>query len=168
MSRGPDSAAERAYDGLGVAPGIAIGPAHVVEPGMAQVPEYPIPRAGVEDEIARFDAAVAQSRQQIQRLQRKAAELSGAAGEELGYLLQAYQQMLSGSRLIRGVEAHIRDAEVNAEAAVNAELRLIGRDFAALTDPYIAARMADIRDVAARLLRNLQASGRAGLEMSAP
>jgi phosphotransferase system enzyme I (PtsI) len=157
------AAAERVYEGLGVAPGIAIGPAYVVEPGMAQVPEYPIPRAGIDGEIARFDAAVEQSRQQIQRLQRKAAELSGAAGEELGYLLQAYQQMLSGSRLIRGVEAHIRDAEINAEAAINAELRLIGRDFAALTDPYIAARMADIRDVAARLLRNLQPSEHTGL-----
>ena len=154
---------ERVYEGLGVAPGIAIGPAYVVEPGMAQVPEYPIPRTGIDAEVGRFNAAVEQSLDQIKRLQRKAGDMSGAAGEELGYLLQAYQQMLSGSRLIRGVEAHIRDAAVNAEAAINAELRRIGRDFAALTDPYIAARMADIRDVAKRLLRNLQPSSRSGL-----
>ncbi len=159
MSTGPETGTEQVFDGLGVAPGIAIGPAHVVEPGMARVPEYPIPPGRIDDELARFAAAVADSSEQIRRLQRKAGELSGAAGEELGYLLQAYQQMLSGSRLIRGVETYIAERAVNAEAAVNAEVRRIGRDFAAMTDPYIAARMADIRDVGARLIRNLRAAG---------
>ena len=32
--------AERVFDGLGVSPGIAIGPAHVVEAGFIDVPEY--------------------------------------------------------------------------------------------------------------------------------
>ena len=36
----PGEAAEpRRIDGLGVSPGIAIGPAHVVESGFEQVPE---------------------------------------------------------------------------------------------------------------------------------
>ena len=52
---------ERHFSGLGVSAGIAVGPAHVVERGLIDVPEYRIEDDAVEAEIARFHDAVALS-----------------------------------------------------------------------------------------------------------
>lgn len=153
--RGRAAAEERRLEGLGVSAGIAIGPVHVVESGMDQVPEYQLAARQVEPELARFAAAVKQSRAQLGRLKAKAATLSGAAAEEFGYLVEAHLQMLSGSRLIRGVEGRIRERRLNAEASVQAEISEITHGFSALDDPYLAARIDDIREAGARLIRNL-------------
>ena len=66
------------FDGVGVAAGIAIGPAHVVESGALNVPEYRIQRKQVDSEIARFQAAIENSRDQIETLRSKTRKLPPA------------------------------------------------------------------------------------------
>ncbi len=151
----PATREERVLEGVGVAPGIAIGHAHVVQSGSLNVPEYRIPRAEVARECSRFRTALTQSRRQIEKLKAKTRNMPPAVAEELGYLLDAHLQMLSGSRLVRGVEARIEEGRINAEAAVRAEISDIARGFAALPDAYMAARAQDIREVGARIIRNL-------------
>ncbi len=151
----PQRAALIALAGLGVSPGIAIGPAHVIDTGMAQVPEYRVPAARVSEEIARFEIAAERSRRQVRRLRGKAAKLEGSAAEELGFLLEAHEQMLTGSRLIRGVVQRIGEQRINAESAVQSGISEISKGFAKVDDPYLAARVQDIRDVGVRLIRNL-------------
>ena len=146
---------ERVFEGLGVSPGIAVGPAHVRESGTVSVPEYGLSAADVAPERARFAKAVALSRQQVTRLRNKAKGLPETAGEEIGYLLDAYHQMLGPSRLVRGVERRIEEQRINAESAVQAEISEIARGFAAIKDSYLATRIQDIREVGARLVRNL-------------
>ena len=63
--------------------------------------------------------------------------------------------MLQDSRLVRGAEQRIADQQINAEAAVKAEIVDIAQVFQAMDDSYIAARVDDIREVGNRLLRNL-------------
>ncbi len=147
--------AERAFDGLGVSLGIAVGPAHVVEAGFIDVPEYAIAEDAVAAEQQRFAAAVAKSQRQLKKLKEKSAALHGAAAEELGFLLDAGLQMLTGSRVVRGVERRIAEQRVNAEAAVRAEIIQVAESFAQLDDAYMAARADDIREVGDRLIRNL-------------
>lgn len=149
---GPDG---RALRGLPVSHGIAIGPAHVVEHGAVQVPEHHLAESQVAEEAARFAEAVAKARRQIRKLKSKAMILPGSASEEVGFLLDAHLAMLTNSRLTRGVERRIRDERVNAEAAVQAELTAIAHTFANMDDSYLAARMADVREVGRRLIRNL-------------
>ncbi len=146
---------ERVCSGLGVSPGIAIGPAHVVEAGYIDVPEYAIAEDAVAAEQERFAAAVAKSQRQLRKLKEKSATLHGTAAEELGFLLDAGLQMLTGSRVVRGVERRIAEQHVNAEAAVRAEIIRVAESFAQLDDPYLAARADDIREVGDRLVRNL-------------
>ena len=67
------------------------------------------------------------------------------------FLLDALAQMLSGSRLVRGVEARIADGMVNAEAAVQHETSTIAKTFASMVDPYLAARVQDVREVGRRM-----------------
>lgn len=141
--------------GLGVSPGIGIGVVHMRESGAISVPEHKIPARRVAAEQKRFMDAVKRARRQIGRLRIKARSMPGTAAEELGYLLDAYDHMLRGSRLVRGVERRIADTRINAEAAVQAELTEIAAGFAAMDDAYLAARLDDIREVANRLVRNL-------------
>jgi phosphoenolpyruvate-protein phosphotransferase (PTS system enzyme I) len=148
-------AAERVLRGLGVSPGIAIGPAHVSDHFDIAVPEYTIPPEEVAAEKERFADAVAASVKQLKKLKTKTRTLPDSAAEEMGYLLDAHLSMLSNSRLVRGVEARIAREYRNAEWAVQAEVAAIGESFAAMRDAYLAARFDDIRVVGSRLVRNL-------------
>ena len=146
------------FDGVGVAAGIAIGPAHVMERGSLNIPEYKLSRKQVDAEVERFQTALHRSQAQIKTLRRKTSALPPAVGEELGFLLDAHLQMLAGSRLVRGVERRIRENRRNAEAAIQAEISEIVRGFAKLEDSYMAARMQDVRDVGTRVIRGLTKS----------
>ena len=145
----------RSLRGLGVAPGIAIGPSYVVESGAVRVPEYSLTADQVEAETARFAEACTKARRQIRKLKSKALVLPGSASEEIGFLLDAHLAMVTNSRLTRGVERRIQEEHVNAEAAVQAEIATIAQTFASMEDSYLAGRIADVREVGRRLIRNL-------------
>ncbi|MBF0563474.1 MAG: phosphoenolpyruvate--protein phosphotransferase, partial [Alphaproteobacteria bacterium] len=149
------AAPERVFRGLAVGPGIAIGVACVYDASIDNIPEYRLPASGIARERERFAAAVDEASTQIARLQRKAVGIGGAAGEDLSYLFDAYQQMLKGSRLIRGVDRRIAQDRINAEAAVHKEIAAMAEAFTAMNDAYLAARIDDVRDVGNRLVRSL-------------
>ncbi len=138
-----------------MSPGIAIGPAYVGDGGELPVHESHIPEVEIEAERSRFAEAVAVSLKQLRKLKTKAANLPESAAEEIGYLLDAHMAMLSNSRLVRGVDERVGRARINAERAVEIEIDEIAKSFAAMRDPYLAARIEDIRVVGTRLIRNL-------------
>jgi len=150
-----NSAEETVLTGLGVSHGIAMGPAYLVQIEHPQAPEYILPpeQAGVE--IARFDQAVAQARQEISDLKNKSADLPAEAAEEIMLLLGAHLAMLTGSRLIRGARQKILQENINAESAIAREVATIAEQFSQLKDPYIAAKSEDVRNVGYRLIRIL-------------
>jgi phosphotransferase system enzyme I (PtsI) len=158
---------EEVLEGLGVAPGVAIGPAYVRDTGEVQVVEYQIPAGKVKAEKARLAEAVAKAVRQVGKLKAKAIGIHGLAAEELGYLLEAHQQMLNSSRLIGGIERRIENDRRNAEAAVMAEITAIAQEFAAMEDSYLSARADDVREVGHRILRcltDVEFHGFSGLE----
>jgi phosphotransferase system enzyme I (PtsI) len=154
-ARPQSRAAERRLLGLGVSPGIAIGPAHVAEGDDLPVAESQVPEGEIEAERGRFAEAVSVSLKQLRKVKAKAAALPASAAEEVGYLLDAHHAMLSNSRLVRGVDQRIAGSRINAERAVQIEIDEIAQSFAAMRDPYLAARIEDIRLVGTRLIRNL-------------
>jgi phosphotransferase system enzyme I (PtsI) len=151
----PAAGKEIAFDGLGVSPGIAIGPAFVHDIRTIAVREYTLAAGDVEKERDRLRRALEKSLRQLAKLKAKSDGLPPSAAEEMGYLLDAHTQMLSNSRLVRGVERRIGEDRINAEAAVQAEVAAIALDFQSIREPYLAARVQDVREVGARLLRNL-------------
>ena len=151
----PAIRSERVLEGLGISPGIAIGPAFISEDGEIAVPEHHLEPDAVPAELERFRAAIVLSTKQIKKLKSKASALPDAAAEEVGFILDAHLAMLASSRLVRGVEQRIAEEHLNAERAVQVEIDHIGESFAAMKDAYLAARIDDIRVVGARLLRNL-------------
>ncbi|HEX7967315.1 MAG TPA: phosphoenolpyruvate-utilizing N-terminal domain-containing protein, partial [Stellaceae bacterium] len=158
------SKGERVLHGLGVSPGIALGPAFISDDGEVAVPEYRVAVADIEAERERFAAAVALALKQLRKLKGKSATLPDSAAEEVGYLLDAHIAMLTNSRLVRGVERRISEDGINAERAVQVEIAQISESFAEMGDAYLAARVEDIRVVGARLIRNLTKTPYAALQ----
>jgi len=152
---GGPAAHEQRLTGIGVSPGIAIGSAYIGDRGELAVSESRIEEGKVEAERTRFAEAVATSTRQLRRLKMRATALPGSAADEIGYVLDAHLAMLANSRLVRGVNQRIARQRINAERAIQIEIEEIGKTFAAMSDPYLAARIDDIRVVGARLIRNL-------------
>ncbi len=144
----------RKVTGIGVSPGIAIGPAFIIEQSGIPVPEYAILQTHVEKELKRLRDAVSKVRTHLGQLKQKAKSLPAGA-DDMMLLLDAYIGMLSGSRLIRGVEDIIVKNRLNAEAAIQKQINSLKADFTAMNDPYLAARADDVGEVGSRLLRSL-------------
>ena len=117
------SAREKVFEGLPVGAGIAIGTVFRHDShALVQVRERRIPATKIRSEQHRVLEAAAEATGRIETLQGEAKRMAGPAGEELGYILEAYTQMLSGSRLVRGVQKRIAQERINAEAAVMKEI----------------------------------------------
>lgn len=141
--------------GLGISTGIVIGPIYLAERGAMSVPEYLIRQNGIAKECERFEEAVDKSRSQLEELRRQVEEKGGPASDDLSGLLEAHIQMLSGSRLVRGVVERIESHRLNAEASVQGVISEIADQYRAMADSYLAGRIHDIEEVGARLIRNL-------------
>ncbi len=149
---------ERVFVGSPVGDGIAIGIARCQDSRAAfNVREITIPPTKVRSEQHRLLEAAAKASGRLEKLHGQATRMGNAAGEELGYIIEAYQQMLSGSRLIRGVQRRIASDNINAEAAVLKEIGAMSEAFASMDDAYLSARIADIREVGRRLVEALSA-----------
>lgn len=145
--------AELIFEGLSVSGGIGIGTVHVRESGAIAVPEYTVAQNQTAAEIKRLKTAIRRAKRELTVLRGRAGP--GLDAEDMSYLFDAYLQMLNDSRLIRGAERRIGETRINAEAAIQNELADITQAFSQLDDPYIAARLEDIREIAGRLIRGL-------------
>src|SRR5437588_2131664 len=140
---------EQRLSGIGISPGIAIGPAYIGDRGDLPVKESKISDGAVEPERTRFAEAVATSIKQLRKLKSRATALPGSAADEIGFVLDAHLAMLANSRLIRGVNQRIGRSRINAERAIQLEIDEIGKTFSAMEDAYLAARLDAIRVVGA-------------------
>ena len=145
---------ERILKGVGIAPGIAIGPAFVIEHSGLPVPEYSLKPAEIDPELARLDSAIGKVKRHLSNLQHKAKSLPAGA-EEMTELLDAHIKMLDDSRLVRGAKSAIKNQAMNAESALQHGIVALQASFAKIDDPYIAARAADVSEVGTRLIRAL-------------
>ena len=68
----PNNHQEQAFHGLGVSPGVSVGPAYVRQHGTIDVPDYSLTSDQVSDEHARLEKAVERARRQMGRLRAKA------------------------------------------------------------------------------------------------
>lgn len=144
--------------GLGVGSGVGIGQIAIHVPDSPTVAERTIPISRIDAEQQRVLSAAEKSARQIGRLRDRARAMRGPVGEELDELLDAYQQMLKGSRLIKDVMSRIGNQRINAEAAVHHEMEAISEAFTAMDNPYLATRAEDIQDIGGRLIRALSGS----------
>lgn len=109
---------ERRFAGIAVSDGVAIGPVFTAAEPEPVITRHKIQAADIAAEGARLEAAVVQSRKQLNKLKSRLAALPEDTQEELEPLIDAYIRMLGPSRLMRGARRRIEETLVSAESAV--------------------------------------------------
>ncbi|MBR3582021.1 MAG: phosphoenolpyruvate--protein phosphotransferase [Kiritimatiellae bacterium] len=138
--------------GIGVADGIAFGPLHRLETAPPPVPEDPVPPSRAPVELRRLDAALAAATARLRELQ---ANLAAAGNPDAAALFEAQLAALADPEYTGEIRTAIRASRLNAARAVQTVSGKYAAALAALADPYLRERAADVRDVALRLLRLL-------------
>ena len=143
--------------GIGVAPGVAIGPAFVYVGGGYHAEPEPIAAEAVSDELGRFEAAVSRSERELARVTTVARE---KLGDTSGGIFDAQALILRDPDFYDAVVTRIRDECVRAGWAVQSVLDVYRQRLEASPTAALRERAADFLDVQNRVLRNLQ-KGRA-------
>ena len=141
---------ETRLEGIGVSPGIAIGPALVFDVDRYDIPHYAISDADAE--IARLDRAIAATREDLTRVYKQtAAEL----GQEHADIFNAHLMLLDDVAVYDEAVQRIRAKEGNAEHVLHVLTQRYIRTLAALEDARFRERSADLLDVMDRVTRHL-------------
>jgi len=143
----------RTYKGIGVSPGIAVGRALIIEKREASVYRVPIRDEEVEAEVGRFNSALEKTRDELLDLKHK---VSRSMGDEYAQIFEAHAMIVTDPSFNDKVVGKIEDEQVNAEWAVAEVQEELQARFASFDDTYLRERVADVKDVADRVLKNLQ------------
>lgn len=136
--------------GIGICPGIAMGPPFILRQTMLALSPGSIDDHAVDSELARYRKAIFRSQKELSALRRNFLE----AQEGLA-LIEAHMVLLRDPEWMRQIEEHIRDEKKNTEAAVMKTVDYYRERFSRIQDPHFQARFADIHDVSNRLLKAL-------------
>ena len=140
--------------GVPAAPGIAIGPAFILDKQDFIVPPRAIMEKEIPIEIARFEEALVETRQEIANLQKKIDEQMGGQHSQI---FDAHLLVLVDRTLIEDVIKRIKDDKQSAEYVFSNVVKKYVKGFAKIEDEYLRERMADVNDIARRVLKNLMA-----------
>jgi phosphoenolpyruvate-protein phosphotransferase (PTS system enzyme I) len=143
----------RTYKGIGVSPGIAIGRAVIIERREAAVYRVPIRDEEVSSEVNRFLEALEKTQSQLHELKVK---VSRSMGDEYASIFEAHAMMVSDPSFADKVVQKIEAEQVNAEWALAEVQEELQARFRSFDDVYLRERVADVKDVADRVLKNLQ------------
>ncbi len=136
--------------GIGVSPGVVVGPAVVVQLTLPEVPHRVMARKDLKGETTRLRAAVAAVRRYLESMRERAAR---RAGPEEAKIFDAQIMMLEDEEFLGGVEGLIRENQLSAERAFEfkaLEMRALWAD-----NPRLREHAADLSGVHFRVLQNL-------------
>jgi phosphotransferase system enzyme I (PtsI) len=148
-----NSPAEMRFQGVGVSPGIARGPAFVVREDEEAVPKHRIRKDEIAGEISRFETALIQTRAQILEMQQQIAEAIGA--KDAG-IFDAHLLVIEDRTLIDEVLRKLETDLCNVEYVFQEVATHFSETLSKIDDPYLRERALDIQDVTKRVIRNLQ------------
>ena len=141
------------FRGVGVSPGLARGVIHVVRDDLDDVARYHIEPSQIGNEIARFEAALVQTRVQILEMQQKIAEAIGAKDAAI---FDAHLLVVEDRTLIDEVLRRLETERCNVEWVFQEVASNYAETLSKIDDPYLRERALDIQDVTRRIIRNLQ------------
>jgi phosphoenolpyruvate-protein phosphotransferase (PTS system enzyme I) len=141
------------FRGAGVSGGIAHGKIHVVRDDLDDVPRYRIEPSQIPNEIARFEAALVQTRVQILEMQQKIAE---AIGTKDAAIFDAHLLVVEDRTLIDEVLRKLETELCNVEWIFQEVASNYADTLSKIDDPYLRERALDIQDVTRRIIHNLQ------------
>ncbi|MGM9928221.1 MAG: phosphoenolpyruvate--protein phosphotransferase [Bacillus sp. (in: firmicutes)] len=137
-------------NGIAASNGIAIAKAYrLIEPDLT-VNKKDI--ANTEEEVSRFQTAVATSKSELEAIKERAHTELGA---DKAAIFEAHLLVLSDPELLGPIEDKIKSENVNAEVALKETADMFVTMFESMDNEYMKERAADIRDVTKRVLAHL-------------
>ncbi len=138
--------------GIPVSSGIAIGHAHLVSHTTLEVPHYVLPKHLLQEELKRFDDALAATRDELNAL-RSNKPLQAAA--EFDAFLDLHLMILEDDHISRAPHDMIAKEQCNAEWAIKVQMDDLSAHFEEFDDAYLRERKTDVIQVAERIIKQL-------------
>ena len=138
--------------GIPAAPGVAIGPALVLDTEEYRIPRRTVHHTEVGAQISVLDGALESSRQEVQEV---ADATTRKLGAKTGSIFAFHKQMLGDPKLRESVVEMIRKQGYTAAYGFGQEMNRLQRMFLAAPDPYIRERVVDLYDIEKRVLRHI-------------
>jgi phosphotransferase system enzyme I (PtsI) len=143
-----------ALHGIAVSKGIAIGKAVLISRAALEVSHYLVEAGKEEDEAQKLLDAFEQVRQELEQLRQG---LPKDAPQEMAAFLDVHGMILADPALTEKPIKLIRTQRLNAAWALTTELNDLLEQFADIEDTYLKERANDIRQVAERVIKALNA-----------
>ena len=149
--------------GKGVSKGVANGPIYFFQRPDTTISDAPA--ADLEAEKARIAAAQEKSIEQLNALADKARE---ETGDETAILFETHAMFVEDEDYVDCMMNTLEEKGCVAEKAVETAGEEFAAMLAAMEDPYMQARAADIKDVTRRILNNLMGIAEGGIDSDVP
>lgn len=147
-----EAAQEVLLRGIGVSPGVVIGPVFLLTSEATPIVERDIRPEEVDQEVGRLEGALIETRRQIRRIQK---DMENRTALYDANVLDAHLMVLDDRSFIEEVVEEIREKRKNVEAVVREVADRYANVLASVDDDYLRERVVDVRDVARRIIRNL-------------
>ena len=118
-----------------------------------------------EEELERFEQARARAQAQLRSLHESAV---GEVGEDNAAIFEIHQMMLEDEDYVDAVKGILDSQGATAEYAVTATGENFAAAFAAMEDPYMQARSADVKDISRRVVNILTGTGAGAVQGDEP
>jgi phosphotransferase system enzyme I (PtsI) len=138
--------------GIAVAPGVAIGPALVLDTEWFRIPQRFVEREKLDEEVRRLRHALAVAAQDAEQNQRLVTEKLGST---VAGVFGAHASIINDPMLLRDVERVIREQGHAAEYAVSRVMRQYAKRFESLDSAIFNNRAVDFFDIEKRILVSL-------------
>lgn len=143
---------ERVFEGIGVAYGIAIGPAFLYARDAFNIVRRQIEAAQVAAEVQRFEEAVTRAERDLLRIASIARDKLGDASASI---FEAQALMLRDDAVYQAVVERIQTDLMNADYAVQAVMTRHRQLMRSSDNEYMRDRADDLQDVQERIIRHL-------------
>jgi len=138
--------------GVSVSRGIAIGQIHIVQHDQLDVREYSIRNSQLEDELSRFNNAIADARQQLRAIR---DHIPVSTSVDISAFIDTHLLMLEDITLTEEPKRIIKERLCNAEWALKLQRDALVNVFNEMADAYLSTRRDDVDHVVNRILRVL-------------
>jgi len=134
---------QRNIKGTSVAPGLAMGPVHVVRAARDAVPTWSIPEQDVLNEVGRLHEAIDHVCAELESRRSVVAE---QANEQDANILAVHGMIVRDPSAIAEIEQRIREDRLNAEACVQGLIERLVSSMSGLDEENIRGYAADVSD----------------------
>lgn len=129
--------------GVAVAPGLALGPVHIVLTGPRDIPTWSVKREDVPFEIARLASAINTA---AERLEERQHAVAGTAGAKDAEIFAVHRMILKDPRAMSDIERAIAEQRINAEAAIQQLIERYQETFGKLDGENVRDFASDVSD----------------------